>query len=288
MPRTAISTLKPPPPVHSLPNPPSMASDPKPSGAGNLAPRPPSLPPPPAYGAPTAYPGYYGEPYPAYYSAPASPPPRHPSATLLRRFLTIVVAAIVGTGVAIFITWLVLRPRLPIFSVSSASLSSFNLSSSQLSSDLSVSLSVRNPNHKMTIHYYDFRAQALYDFYTISDVALPPMDQRKGNVTEIQARLVAMGEFVGADVAQRIDRERRTMGTVGFQVRVLSLVRYSSGVWWTRTNVLRVFCDDVRIKFANATENAGLLDGTAKPCLVRLIKSIVFAECWLTVALYQK
>lgn len=122
----------------------------------------------------------------------------------------------------------------------------------------------------MTIHYYDFRAEALYDFYTISDVALPPMDQKKGNVTEIKARLVAMGEFVGEDVGQRIESERRTMGTVGFQVRVLSLVRYSSGVWWTRTNVLRVFCDDVRIKFANATANAGLLDGTAKPCLVRL------------------
>ncbi|KAJ0969660.1 hypothetical protein J5N97_022537 [Dioscorea zingiberensis] len=213
---------------------------------------------------------FFLHPYPAFYPAPPPPPANNPNTNLLRRFLVIIVAIIVVTGAVLLISWIVLRPRLPIFSVASASLSSFNLSSSQLSSDLSISLSVRNPNHKMRIHYYDVQAELLYDFYTISGVALPPIDQGTRNVTEIKAMLVAVGEYVGVDVAHSIDTERRSTGTVGFQVRVLAWVRFSSGAWWTRRNVLRVFCDNVKIKFPNATSTVGSLERAFKPCLVRL------------------
>lgn len=217
---------------------------------------------------PVVPPPYYP---PAY--AGASTSALGPSNTLfLRRFLAVAIAFFVVVGVATLILWLVLRPRLPQFSVSSASVSSFNLSSSQqLSADFDVTLTVRNPNKKMGVQYDGVRAAVLYGGETISETSLPPFYQSKGNVTTVHARLVAAGEYVVGDVTNGINSDRsHGNGAVRFQFRVLSWAVFNSGGWRTRRHVMRVYCEDVSIGFNNSTVSSGSLLGAPKQCQVYL------------------
>uniref|UniRef100_A0A6V7QWL2 Late embryogenesis abundant protein LEA-2 subgroup domain-containing protein n=1 Tax=Ananas comosus var. bracteatus TaxID=296719 RepID=A0A6V7QWL2_ANACO len=209
---------------------------------------------------PVAPPPYYPPAYAAASTSalgpsntPLPPPPPRRGHRLLRRRRR-----------ATLILWLVLRPRLPQFSVSSASVSSFNLSSSsqQLSADFDVTLTVRNPNKKMGVQYDGVRAAVVYGGETISETSLPPFYQSKGNVTTVHARLVAAGEYVGGDVTNGINSDRsHGNGAVRFQFRVLSWAVFNSGGWRTRRHVMRVYCEDVSIGFNNSTASLGSLLG---------------------------
>ncbi|XP_008784106.2 NDR1/HIN1-like protein 10 [Phoenix dactylifera] len=283
----------------------SSASDPKPVVTGYPAAPPPpavgaayattgtaysySAPPPPSGGAAyptagTAYPYaappphaalYYSSHYPNGSAPPAAPygPPARPHTRFLSRLLAVAVAFFLLMGLATLILWLVLRPRLPAFAVSSASVSAFNLSTSQqvLSSDFDLSLSVRNPNHKMGIYYDSVAAAVFYGSDAITETSLPPFYQGKGNATTVRARLVAAAAYVDADVAKGISSDRGPGdGVVNFHVRVLAWVRFRAGAWRTRRHVMRVYCDDVPIGFKNGTATVGSLVGSPKQCEVDL------------------
>ncbi|XP_010912375.1 NDR1/HIN1-like protein 10 [Elaeis guineensis] len=283
----------------------SSASDPKPVVTGYPAAHPPpaggaayaaagtaypySTQPPPSSGAAyptagTAYP-YPAPPphaapyYPSHYPNGAAPPPPPfgarilPHTRFLRRLLAIAVAFFLLMGLATLIIWLVLRPRLPAFAVSSASVSAFNFSAPQqlLSSDFDISLSVQNPNHKMGIYYDSVEAAVLYGSDNIADTSLPPFYQAKGNATTVRAHLVAAAEYVEDDVAKGIAADRgRNDGVVNFHVSVWAWVRFNAGAWRTRRHLMRVYCEDVSIGFKNGTATVGSLVGSPKRCEVDL------------------
>lgn len=229
-----------------------------------------SAPPPPSYypnGAPPPPPFY--PPPPAY-----APPPRY-NTTFLRRLLSIAVAVFILLGLLVLIIWLVLRPRLPEFAVSSATVTGFNLSAQQqqLSASFDLNLTVYNPNHKMRINYERVTASVLYASDILSENSLAPFYQGTGETTVLRARLSAPGEYVDSDVVTGIESDRgRGDGAVRFRVRVLSWVRFRSGAWRTRWHTLRVYCDDVRIGFRTGTNSTtGYLLGSApKKCVVNL------------------
>ncbi|WOL15542.1 hypothetical protein Cni_G24323 [Canna indica] len=257
----------------------SSASDPKPIATGYPAPAagaayPYHAPPPPSYyhnGAPPPpQPHYYP---PAYAAAP--PPPRY-NTTFLRRLLLVAVSFFILLGLIVLIIWLVLRPRLPEVSVSSFSISGFNLSASQpqspqLSGNFDLNLTVHNPNGKMGIYYDRVTAAVLYGSDTLSETFLAPFYQWKGETTALPARLVAAGEYVDSDVVKGINSERgRGDGAVSFHVRVLAWVRFRSGAWRTRWHVLRIYCDNVPIGFRNgstAATTGSLVGSTPKKCV---------------------
>ncbi|XP_008799698.2 NDR1/HIN1-like protein 10 [Phoenix dactylifera] len=256
----------------------SSASNPKPVVTGYPAAAAPS----PAGGAAYPYPApppHAAPYYPAPYPNGAAPPPAsygapfRPNTLFLRRLLAVAIAFFLLIGLVILILWLVLRPRLPVFAVSSASVSAFNLSAPQqlLSSDFDLALSVSNPNHKMGIYYDRLVAAVLYGSDTIAETNLPPFYQGKGNATTIRARLVAAAEYVDADVAKGITADRgRGDGTVNFYVRVLALVRFRARAWRTRWHVMRVYCDHVPVGFKNGTATVGSLVAPPKQCQVNL------------------
>uniref|UniRef100_A0A1D1ZK44 Uncharacterized protein At1g08160 n=1 Tax=Anthurium amnicola TaxID=1678845 RepID=A0A1D1ZK44_9ARAE len=251
-----------------------MEGEPKPFVTGYPAAAQPSS----AHG--TAY------PYPAhpYYAAP--PPPAAPglyggpsvaapgpygrsnsSAAFLRRLIIIGISVLLLVGFATFILWLVLRPHLPEFAVTSASVSSFRLSAStQLSADFNLTLSVRNRNKKMGIFYDRVQAAVFYRQDPIAGTSLPPFYQGKGDSTVLPARLAAVAEYVDPDLT----KDRAVAGAVDFDVKVMAWVRFRAGVWRTRRHVMRVFCGDVRIGFSNSTAVVGSLVGQPKRCQVDL------------------
>ncbi|XP_072950687.1 NDR1/HIN1-like protein 10 [Typha angustifolia] len=223
-------------------------------------------PAPPPHAAP-----YYPVSAPPPYYPPPPPPYGNRNTAFLRRLLAFAVAFFLILGAATLLLWLILRPRLPQFSVSSASVSSFNLSSasSLLSADFDLTLTARNPNKKLGVHYDSISARIFYRGDSIAETYLPPFYQSKRNVSTVHARLVAMGEYVGADAVKGIESDRGNgNGVVRFQFRVFSWVVFNSGGWRTRRHAMRVSCDDVSIGFNSSKAMAGSMTGAPKQCRV--------------------
>ncbi|MQM08193.1 hypothetical protein Taro_041042 [Colocasia esculenta] len=258
-----------------------MEQEPKPVVTGYpAAAQPPSYPAgagAPAHG--TAYP-YQAPPY---YPAPPPPPPgpyyQPPNnayggnTTFLRRLIIITIAVFLIVGFATFIAWLVLRPRIPVFAVTSATVSSFNVSvgSQQMSAEFNLSVSVRNPNKRVGLSYDELDAAVLYRSTLISETSLAPFYQEKGDSRVLPARFSAVGRYVGGDVANGIAGERSSNGgAVVFHVRFFGRVNFRSGAWRTRRHYMRVYCDNVKFVFGNATASVGTFTGSPQQCEVHI------------------
>ncbi|XP_068658129.1 NDR1/HIN1-like protein 10 [Aristolochia californica] len=216
-----------------------------------------------------SYPSYPSHSYP-YPSYPYPPPPRQPyahslrRASLFRRLVAAFIAACVIFGAVTLIVWLVLRPRVPKFSVTAMSVTPFNLSRTQLTASWDVTLAVDNPNKKMNIYYDSLKASVFYDDELLAENALAPFFMEKRNSTTLTARLAAISGYVDVSAAKDMTAERAE-GQVKFDVGVIAGVRFRAGDWWTRRRILRVFCEDVTIAFSSPT-GPGVLSRKPADC----------------------
>ncbi|KAA8549938.1 hypothetical protein F0562_001622 [Nyssa sinensis] len=228
---------------------------------------------------PSAHPSYCTTAYP--YAAPApqatyynpnsyyGQPFQTPGATFLRRIFVIIIAAFIITGTVGFITWVVLRPRLPEFRVDSVSLSNFNISSSSLiSGKWDVRFTVRNPNHKITLYYDRIEASVYYRSELLSETTVPPIVQGTKNETAARATFAASSAYVEGSVVNGINQDR-ARGTVGFSVGMVTSVRFKAGEWWARRRFLRVYCRDLTVGIT-LNNSGGTLVGGPKQCGVGL------------------
>lgn len=194
---------------------------------------------------------------------------------IYRRIIFSVVFSFLSIGAITFLLWLILRPRIPDFSVSSATVSSFNLSSPsdadpRMSSSFDIALSISNPNEKIKIWYGALAVAVGYDDYILAETTLPPFDQEKGNFTTLRATLEAAGDYVGTDVATGMSDDRASGDSMVFQVLVESWIWFKMRLWRTSGTMMRVHCRDIRIAFANKTASSGSMVGPAKKCQVKL------------------
>ncbi|XP_021892441.1 NDR1/HIN1-like protein 10 [Carica papaya] len=244
-----------------------------------------------------AQPGQVASGYPAAtaypYAAPQPPPPQpyvfhqhhHPGPTyyaqsnynqrrpFMRTFLCRLIVAFIVViclmGLISFITWLVLRPRLPEFRVDSASVPKLNSTRSELSGTWVVSLLVKNPNSKLSVTYDRLQAYVFYgEEVQLGSTQLPPFSQGKGNESSVQFQLNVMSEYVGEDVVNSINKERNR-GLVNFGVNVYALVRFRTGVWRMRQHLMRVYCNPVGIGFSG-NNGTGTLVAQSRQCEVDL------------------
>ncbi|GMP98621.1 hypothetical protein CsSME_00046440 [Camellia sinensis var. sinensis] len=222
---------------------------------------------------------FYSPPPPSpYFAAVVSPASFYPplrrsnsSFLLLLRLLSAMLFVFLLIGTIFFISWSVVRPRLPEFRVSSAFASPLNATSSDLSATLDLSIVVANPNTKFCILYDRIEASVFYrDGFLVSQSKLAPFHQAKLNQTLVSARMAIVGANVGNNVVKEILEDERN-GTVSFGVRVLAVVRFRSGGWLTRKRLMRVYCYDVEIGHsASAGDGSGSLLTPSKECEVDL------------------
>ena len=195
--------------------------------------------------------------------------PSQPRATFFRRFFAALIAVFIIFGVILLIVWLVLRPKIPSFSVQSLSVSSLNLTSSpppQISASFSLHFSVANPNHKLHVYYDEIEARLFYRNSLIAFNQLPPFDQATKNLTTMDATLVASSAYLDATSANKFNADR-SRGTVKFDVQVMALVRFKAGGWRARRRFLRVFCDNLNVGFSG-NSSKGILFGGPYHCAV--------------------
>ncbi|KAK1310408.1 hypothetical protein QJS10_CPA08g01371 [Acorus calamus] len=227
-------------------------------------------PPPPPFTASTAYP--YPAPPPPPYAAPYHhpyQPYQSPYRLFLRPLMIIAAAVLLAAGITTFIVWLVIRPRLPEFSVSSASVSGLSTDAQSLTASFNVAFSVRNPSKKAGIGYDGVEAAVFYGGDSVVKTTLPPLYQGSGNSTIVRARLVAVGTYVPPGMVKGIADDRAAKGTVSFGFAIRAAAYFRSGAWRPRQHLLTVYCDGVPFRFANST--AGVFSGPQKPCKVYFV-----------------
>ncbi|XP_062183256.1 uncharacterized protein At1g08160-like [Phragmites australis] len=272
----------PPPPPPAMGYPANPTPTPNPNHAAYFA----APPPPPANGNAAAFGVAY--PYPApphnhpapphpYHHNPYPPPPHHyypphpPPPTCLRRLLVLVVGAFLLLGAATFIVWLLLRPRVPVFSLTSLTLSrvAYSPTNSTLSASFDAALLAANPNSKLSVTY--FSPLASVSFVPSSPIAvasLPPFSQVPRNTTTLAFRLVADDAYVGPDDASAL--KSGTGGTVEVEVRLVAVAVFDRGGWRTRRRVVRVTCDGVPVVFRGKNSTESAFNGPARRCDVVL------------------
>ncbi|KAJ0463422.1 putative Late embryogenesis abundant protein [Helianthus annuus] len=226
----------------------------------------PAPPPPNGYAHPYPAPNGHPHPYPPnhYFNVAGPPPyPNRQRTTFLRRIFTVFIGTIIIIGTIFFIIWLVLRPQLPQFRVQTLTLTNFTVTSnSMISGTWTAGLTVRNPNTKITLHYFDIQAAVFYKSSSIAVTNVPPFVQGKKNETSVRATLVAVSDYF--DGWKGIDRERGR-GMVEFNLRMVGRVGFKASGWWTRRRVLRVYCPGLGVR-VEGNGTGGLLSGGGKAC----------------------
>jgi hypothetical protein len=222
--------------------------------------------PPPPSG--TAYPYQAPPPQPAnpYYYNTNQPYPNQ-RATLLRRLIAALIIVTVIFFTILFIVWLVIRPHLPEFRVTSLSVSSFNASSSSssVSGNWNARFQVYNPN-KLKISYGDIQSSIYYKSEFLSQTRIPPFKQAKKNVTDINAEYGAMGSYIAGRAVNQINGDKGR-GSVSFNLKIVADAVYRVGGFRARRRLLRVFCDDLAVGFSG-NGGSGNLTGGARRCKV--------------------
>ncbi|CAK7331983.1 unnamed protein product [Dovyalis caffra] len=219
-----------------------------------------------------------GNAYP--YQAPPPPQPTNPyyystnqpypnqRATLLRRLIAALIIFAVIFFTILFICWLVIRPHLPEFRITSLSVSNFNVSSSSSSvtGDWNARFQAYNPNKKLKISYDELRSSIYYKSELLSQTRIPPFKQGKKNVTDINAEYGALSSYIDGRVANQINGDKGR-GLVSFNLRVLADAGFKVGGLRARRRLLRISCDDVPVGFSRAG-GSGNLTGGARRCSV--------------------
>lgn len=110
----------------------------------------------------------------------------------LTTFLKILIIIIIIIGLLVLILWLIFRPNKVNFHVTDTNLTQFNLTANQLTFNLALNVTVRNPNSRIGVYYDTIEATAVYKDQRLQTQTLPPFYQ--GQKTTAVLRPVFVGQ----------------------------------------------------------------------------------------------
>ncbi|ONK57503.1 uncharacterized protein A4U43_C09F1170 [Asparagus officinalis] len=122
---------------------------------------------------------------------------------------------IVSLGITIFIFWLIFRPSKPKAFIESARLAQFNLTNvhkpnASLTYNLTLNLSVHNPNKRISFYYDYIEAQAQYDGTQFGlDSNFPAFFQHHKDTTVLYPKFMGRAVGLGSVVSTTFEREKR-------------------------------------------------------------------------------
>ncbi|KAJ9184559.1 hypothetical protein P3X46_004273 [Hevea brasiliensis] len=176
----------------------------------------------------------------AYYG-PAIPPPNtyhRPGRScgcgccLLSCLLKIIIAIVVVAGLAVFIFWLVVRPNKVKFHVTEATLSEFDYATNNntLYYNLSMTISVRNPNKKIGIYYDRIEAKAFYEDQRFGYDSLAPFYQGHKNTSILTPAFEGKQVIpaLGGEELTKFNQEK-TSGVYSIDVKLYLKIRFKIG-----------------------------------------------------------
>ncbi|KAL4611562.1 hypothetical protein ACB092_08G133500 [Castanea dentata] len=97
---------------------------------------------------------------------PTSQQPRH--SKILRYIAIALLVLIVLVGLAVLITWLIIKPGRFVYTVEEGSIKNFNFTKNQLNATFEFALRSPSPTSKISIYYDSIDASVQYDDQTIA------------------------------------------------------------------------------------------------------------------------
>lgn len=232
------------------------------------------------------------------YKTPTPLPPDHPSYTRARRrrrrrspcccccawVCSILAIIIILLGVAVLVLYLVLEPKTPQFSVTGATISTFNVTtqpilasnaspgaSLYLNADVTFVVQAQNPNKKIGIFYDAVDVTLFYEGAEIGAGSIPAFYQGHQSTASLDLRMkgedVALTPSIGLDLQTSLQSDG---GSISLEARTIAQVRIKVGSWKSRDSKFEVDCD-VQISNPSAAGNAHLL---SKSCTFK-VKSLM-------------
>ncbi|XP_010553583.1 PREDICTED: protein YLS9 [Tarenaya hassleriana] len=232
----------------------------------------------------------YGQAPPAsYYGSPPSPSPymtyqyqanrsSAASAGFVRGILTGLIILVVILCLSTVVTWLALRPQLPIFSVTHFTVSGFNASQPDFTAQWTANLTVENPNTKLGAYFNRIQGLVYHQNSVGEDEFLAmgfftPLHLETKKTVEIGERFTA-GEKEEPEVppwvAEEMMKEREGSGTVSFSLRIAVWVTFKTEAWGERERGLKVICDKLKAGFDGGSGNGAVLLPKPLPCFIYL------------------
>lgn len=198
----------------------------------------------------------------SYYGPPV--PPRHSYRSvgrgsscccgpccLLCTLFKFLLSIVITLGVVVLILWLIFRPNPVKVYVEEASLARFNLSTDgALSYNLTMSVSVRNPNRRISIYYDYVEARAIYDGSRFGFQTLPPFFQGRKNTSMLYPSF--HGQQLALGTAATTFNREKSEGFFYVDVKIYTTVRFK--VWFIKTNKYTPDAD-CRLRFPVPTDS---------------------------------
>lgn len=203
--------------------------------------------------------------YPAYYGAAPPPYQPNPSSTFFRKILIFTITFFFIFGAVLLIVWLVVRPRLPDFEITSLSVTNLTATDSHVTGTWDARFHSSNPNKKMTVSYYDVVSSIFFKSNYLTRTQIAPFRQDTGAQTNLTAIFSVIDSYVDSKVVGDINSER-SHGTIYFNVKLEAIAGYRYGWWRIRRRVLGVWCDSVPTNVSSS--GSGSMVGGSRKCRV--------------------
>ncbi|KDP43950.1 hypothetical protein JCGZ_05417 [Jatropha curcas] len=183
---------------------------------------------------------------PAAATAQASGRPAH--SKMLGIIAIVILTLIVLVGIAVLITWLVIKPKQIVYSVENGSINNFNLHYNHLNASFDFVIRAHNPNRRISIYYDSIEVSLSYDDQTIAFNTLEPFYQPRRNITQLEPKLEAREVALSNGLSRDLRLERRS-GQFQLDVMLHARIRFKVGVLKLRHRTLKVLCPSVPVHF---------------------------------------
>ncbi|XP_065867889.1 uncharacterized protein At1g08160 [Euphorbia lathyris] len=182
---------------------------------------------------------------------PPSQPVRSPQSRLLRLVAVVILSLIVLVGVAVLITWLIIRPKQVIYSIDTGTVNNFNLRNNHLNASFDFLIRAHNPNRRISIYYDSIDVSVSYDDQTIAFNTVEPFHQPRWNITQVEAKIEARNVALSSGLAKDLKVEKSS-GQLKLDVGIKARIRFKVGVLKMRHRSLRVLCPYVPVHFSSS------------------------------------
>ncbi|KAH7855282.1 hypothetical protein Vadar_023220 [Vaccinium darrowii] len=226
-------------------------------------------PPPPYQSYPPPYPpinatySYAAAPPAAYYSHPPvyNQPSNH--LTVVRFILTSIFVLLICAFALSLLSRLYFGSITPQFYIKSLSVPSFNASDSTLTATWDVNVTVKNSNEKLDLYFDRLEGVIVYEEVILGVADADPFGvSTKGEVVfemNVSTAADTQGGTSSDESYHGLVEDRRS-GTVRFSLRMAAEASVRSGTVWRRELSMRVFCEDLDVKFDGPVGPGKLLE----------------------------
>ncbi|XVE79358.1 hypothetical protein DITRI_Ditri14bG0051800 [Diplodiscus trichospermus] len=168
---------------------------------------------------------------------------------LVRCVATCLLALIVIFGLAVLITWLVLRPKKFVYSLENGSVQNFNLTNNHLNATFDFVLKAYNPNRRISFYYDYIESAVTYEDQTLAFNTIDPFFQPHRNVTRVESKLVVQNLAMAPSTSKDL-RIEKASGEIDVDVHFKARIRFKVGKWKSDHRTLQIVCSSVTLHFA--------------------------------------